>query len=49
MKKQGSGKFGTSGGNGGYSKKKAVTDKPNPQKAKGKPYINYKGKRTTGK
>lgn len=37
------GKFGTNGGNGGYARKKAVTDKPNPQKPHKRPY-DYSGK-----
>ena len=45
-KKQG--KFGTNGGNGGYTRKKAVTDKPNPQKPHKRPYT-YEGKVLNGK
>lgn len=35
--------FKTNGGNGGYSKRKPVQDKPNPQKPRKKPY-DYSGK-----
>ncbi len=34
--------YGTNGGNGGYARKKPVTDKPGPKRGK-KPY-DYQGK-----
>ena len=40
--KQKPGKYGSGGGNGGYSKRQVMKDTPNPSKSR-KPYINYRG------